>query len=124
MTNDESYFKFEKLQVWQHARKFADNVYRITRDFPKSEQFGITNQLRKAATSIILNIAEGSERQSDADFQRFLRMALASTDEVVAALYISLDQKMLDQDTFNELRKDALHLSAQIKSFIKALHTR
>lgn len=123
MTKDEShYFKFERLEVWQHARKFADNIYRVTVEFPKGEMFGIINQLRRAAVSIILNIAEGSERQSDQDFQRFLKMALASLDEVVAALYISLDQGFLKEDKFQNLYKDASHLSAQIKSFIRALN--
>ena len=125
MTNDESnYFKFERLEVWQHARRFADNIYGITSRFPKNELFGITNQLRRAAISITLNIAEGSERQPDQDFQRFLRMALASLHEVLAALYISQDQNFLDEKTFQSLHKDASHLSAQIKSFIRALNKR
>lgn len=122
MTKDENkYFKFEGLEAWQHARKFTNAIYKITAEFPKSELFGITNQLRRAASSIMLNIAEGSERQSDQDFQRFLRMALASIDEVIAALYVALDQKFLEENKFEELHKDAAHLSAQIKSFIKAL---
>lgn len=100
---------------------FTAKIYHITARFPKNEQFGITNQLRRAAVSTILNIAEGSERQSDPDFQRFLKMALGSLDEVVAALYVSLDQKFLDNETFQGLRKDAADLAAQLKSFIKAL---
>lgn len=125
MTKDEGvYFKFERLTVWQNARVFTNKIYRTTSEFPKNELFGITNQLRRAASSIILNIAEGSERQSDQDFQRFLKMALASLDEVVAALYISADQKFLSEKHFQELRNDASRLSAQIKSFIKALNRR
>lgn len=123
MTKDESiYFKFEKLETWKHAREFTNAIYHTTARFPKSEVFGITNQLRRAASSIMLNIAEGSERQSDQDFQRFLRMALASLDEVIAALYVALDQKFLEESRFQELRKDAGHLAAQIKSFVKALN--
>ena len=123
MTKDESiYFKFEKLETWKHAREFTGSIYSITTGFPKSEIFGITNQLRRAASSIMLNIAEGSERQSDPDFQRFLRTALASLDEVVAALYIALDQKFLEESKFQEFRKDAGHLMAQIKSLTKSLN--
>ena len=70
----------------------------------------------------MLNIAEGSERQSDQDFQRFLKIALSSLDKVMAALYIALDQKFLEEGKFKEFRKDAGHLMAQIKSFVKALN--
>ena len=123
MPNDKrTYFKFERLEVWQHARRFADSIYCLTGKFPKNELLGITNQLRRAATSITLNIAEGSERQSDQDFKRFLKIALASVNEVVAALFISYDQKFINGEGFEEVRRDAGHLAAQIKSFIKALN--
>lgn len=122
MTKDEGrYFKFERLTVWKNAREFANHIYRITKKFPQNEQFGITNQLRRAATSVILNIAEGNERQSDQDFQRFLRMAIASLNETVAALYIALDQQLMTRKEFETLREDAGRLSAQLKTFIKAL---
>ncbi len=122
MTKDESiYFKFERLEVWQHAREFTNSIYSVTANLPKNELFGITSQLRRAASSIMLNIAEGSERQSDQDFQRFLRMALASLEEVVAALYIASDQRLIEERGFKGIYKDAAHLSAQIKSFLKAL---
>ena len=125
MTKDEgTYFKFERLTVWQNARVFTAKVYNVTSKFPRSELFGIANQLRRAASSITLNISEGSERQSDPDFQRFLRMALASINEVVAALYIACDQSFLQKEKFNELRTDAKQLTAQLKSFIRALAKR
>ena len=120
LKDERPYFKFEKLQIRQHARKFSNEIYRVTGQFSRSEQFGVTNQLRRAAASVALNVAEGSERKSNLDFQRFLRMAIASLNEVVSALYLSLDQKFVEEKNFYELRVEASYLAAQLKSFIKA----
>ncbi len=59
-----SYFNFEKLQIWNEARELTRRVYAVTTRFPKEEQFGLTNQLRRAAISIILNLSEGANRSS------------------------------------------------------------
>ena len=61
-------FGFEKLEVWQKAVDLADEVYRLTREFPDYEKFGLANQMRRAAVSISSNIAEGSSRESKIDF--------------------------------------------------------
>lgn len=119
-----TYFKFENLDIWNHARILVNEIYRSTKKFPKSELFGLTNQLRRAASSVMLNIAEGSERHSDQDFQRFLKMAIASLNEVIAALYVALDQNFIEKDKFDELREDGGHLSAKMKSFVKTLTKR
>jgi four helix bundle protein len=74
-------FNFEKLKVWQKAITFAGQVYRVTRAFPREEQFGLTNQIRRAGNSIASNIGEGSARPP-ADFARFLGYATGSLFEV------------------------------------------
>ena len=99
----QSYFRFEKLEVWQLARKFVVKIYKITREFPKDELFGLISQLRRAAISIILNITEGTDRGSDIEFKRFLRMALTSLEEVISGLYISLDQNFITKSEFDYL---------------------
>ncbi|MBI2334666.1 four helix bundle protein [Candidatus Daviesbacteria bacterium] len=63
-------FRFENLQVWQDARSFVNHIYFITKKFPVDERFGLIDQLRRAAVSIALNIAEGSDRKSDIEFRR------------------------------------------------------
>lgn len=113
-------FRFEKLNVWQEARKFAVEIYKITKNFPKEERFGLIDQLRRAAVSIALNIAEGSDRKSDIEFRRYLRMAIASCEEVVTALYISLDQNYLNKKDFDILYEDANRLVARINALIKS----
>ena len=114
-------FRFEKLTVWQDARTFINHIYKVTRDFPKEGRFGLIDQLRRAAVSVALNIAEGSDRKSDAEFKRFLRMAIGSCEEVVTALYIALDQKYLKQSELDSLYKEANMLVAKINALIKSL---
>jgi len=114
-------FRFEGLKVWQDARNFTGRIYGITRSFPREERFGLIDQLRRAAVSIVLNIAEGSDRKSDIEFRRYLRMAITSCEEVVTALYISLDQNYLNKKDFDILYKDANSLVARINALIKSL---
>ena len=64
-------FYFEKLDVWQNARKLNKKVYEITKTFPKEEIYGLTNQVRRASVSICSNIAEGTSRQSSKDQAHF-----------------------------------------------------
>ena len=82
-------FNFEKLEVWQKAIDFGDLVYLETRRFPSDEQFGLTNQLRRAATSVSSNIAEGSSRSSKNEFARFTEIAAGSLFEVVSQSFIA-----------------------------------
>ena len=84
-------FNFEKLEVYQESVALADEVYKLTRKFPKDEMFGLTNQLRRAATSSSLNIAEGSGR-SKKEFCFYLKRARTSLYECVPLLEISLRQ--------------------------------
>ncbi len=114
-------FRFEKLQIWQDARLFAGRIYSITKLFPKEERFALIDQLRRAAVSVALNIAEGSDRKSDTEFRRFLRMSVGSLEEVVTALYIALDQKYLNQSDFNKLYEEANRLAAKINALTKKL---
>ncbi len=115
-------FRFEQLEVWKLARKFVGEIYTITRNFPREEVFGLTSQLRRAAVSIMLNITEGSDRKSDIEFQRFLRIALTSLEEVIAGLYISLDQHFITDEQFNTEYQPANLLASKLNALINSLH--
>lgn len=96
-------FRFEKLTVWQEGRFLVKEVYKITVAFPKSEAFGLTDQLRRAAVSILLNLAEGVNRNSDKEKSRFFEMSHTSIDEAVTGFYVALDLGYITQDEFEDM---------------------
>jgi four helix bundle protein len=97
-------YSFEKLGVWQDARKFTVFIYKITAGFPVEEKFGLTNQLRRAAVSIAANIAEGSGRISLKDQAHFYQIAFSSTIEVLSHLLIAFDLNFISDKILAELR--------------------
>ena len=114
-------FRFEKLDIWQRSRDFVKMIYQISQTFPATELYGLTSQIRRAAISVSLNIAEGAKSGSDKEFNRFLYMASRSLDEVVACLYLAKDIKLLDQDTFNTTYQSAEELGKMISGFKRAI---
>lgn len=113
--------KFRKLNVWQRSIEFVSLIYKITSDFPKEERFGLIDQIRRASVSICLNIAEGSGAGTDAEFIRFLRMAQRSAYEVIAALEISINLKMVDKQVLEAAIGEVDQLSAMISGLTKSL---
>jgi four helix bundle protein len=81
-------YKFENLEVWQLAVAYVDEMYALTEYLPQSEKYNLSSQLRRAATSIALNIAEGSTSQSDAEQARFLGLSIRSLIETVACQHL------------------------------------
>ena len=81
-------FKFERLEVWQLALEYTDLVYEIASELPASEQYNLKSQLTRAATSVALNIAEGSTGQTDAEQARFIGLAVRSLLETVACQHL------------------------------------
>lgn len=115
------YFRFEKLEVWKDAREFVTLIYKITATFPTKERFGLVDQIRRAAISIALNIAEGSTKGSDADFRRFLKMAQGSVNEVVTGFYVALDQQFINQKSFDQVYSFSLKINARLNALIKSI---
>ena len=88
-------FKFEKLEVYQLALAYVDSIYDLSEHLPKSEEYNLKSQIVRAATSVVLNIAEGSTAQSDPEQNRFLGMAVRSVLETVACQHIIRRRKFI-----------------------------
>lgn len=114
-------FNFEKLDVWQEAIQFADAVYQISKKFPESERFGLTNQMRRAAVSISSNVAEGSSRASGSDFGRFVEIATGSLFEVVSQMKIALNQQFLSLSDYEKLMSSAQKQCRMLSGLRKSL---
>jgi len=114
-------FRFEKLTVWQEARKYNGESYRLTRTFPKEELFGMTSQLRRASTSIASNIAEGSGRNSDRDFAHFLEQAYGSVMEVASLLFLAADEGYVTQHQLDAHLEKADQLARQLAGLNRSL---
>jgi four helix bundle protein len=102
----------ERLLVWQEAYKICLLVYRMTSEFPSFERFGLTSQLRRAATSVALNIAEGNVRRTKPEKARCLEIAGSSIEELHCAIRLSFDLSYIDATRFARL--DALIQSVSI----------
>lgn len=114
---------FKELEIWKLSRRFCSSVYSHTNEFPASERFGITNQLRRAAVSVPSNIAEGSSRQSQKDFCRFLEIAIGSCYELETQLIISNDLGFIDNEKLEILLSELnriIMMTSKFKSTIKS----
>ena len=96
-------FRFEDLQVWQKAMDLDESISQLTKSFPKDEIYVLTSQIKRAADSVVLNIAEGSTGQSKAVFKLFLNYSLRSAIEVVSCLFIAKRRTYLNDNSFQEL---------------------
>ena len=113
--------KYRDLKVWQRAMTFTVEVYRETRGWPESERFGLTSQIRRAATSIPLNTAEGAGSSSNKDFCRFLEIGLRSTYEVMTAIDIARGLGYLPGERADTLLAEADEIAAMIVGLMKSL---
>ncbi|MBN2595084.1 MAG: four helix bundle protein [Sedimentisphaerales bacterium] len=113
-------FDFEELDVYKKAIDFVNNIYTLTKNFPKDEMFGLISQLRRAAVSIPSNISEGSARTKK-DFSRFIDIARGSAMECVTLLQISVKQRHVDERRYNELRSNLTELSKMLSGLKKSV---
>jgi four helix bundle protein len=109
------------MDVWQRSMDLVSEIYKVTKEYPKEELFGLTNQLRRAAVSITSNIAEGSARRSKIERKRFYEIARASLVEVDSQLEISIKLDYLKQDYINELDALVNHNFALLTNLILKL---
>ncbi len=114
-------FKFEKLQVWQKALELSSMVHEVSAKFPKEELYVLTSQIKRAADSVCLNIAEGSTGQSNPEFRRFIAIAIRSNTEVVACIYIAKRRRMINDEDFHLIYKACEELLVMLSSLKKSL---
>jgi len=110
---------FKKLDVWAVAHQLALVLYKKTRSFPRSETYGLVGQIRRAATSITANIAEGSGRGTQREFARYLNMARASAVEVECHLLLARDLGYLESAVFDALSAEADRVRRMLTSLIE-----
>ena len=114
--------QFEELRIWQDARSLVKSIYEEkARNNDASKDWGFRNQIQSASVSIMNNIAEGFERQSDKDFARFLDMAKASAGEVRSMLYLASDLNYLAPEKANSLKEQSEKISKGISALSKHL---
>jgi four helix bundle protein len=109
---------FERLEVWKYAHRFALEMHSITQNFPRTEIFGLTSQVRRASLSISANIAEGCGRRSDKDFAHFLDIAMGSAKETDCLLRYSRDLGYLTEVAYRKLKIDVTRIQKMLTALI------
>ncbi len=115
-------FKFSKLEVWHLALDYIDVIYGIAERLPRNEEYNLRSQIVRAATSVALNIAEGSTGQTDPEQARFIGLAIRSLLETVACLHIISRRRLLDaEETTQDAYRRAETLAARLHAMRKAI---
>jgi four helix bundle protein len=114
---------FRDLVVWEKSHKLTMSVYRSTRAYPKEELFGLTSQTRRAALSVPANIAKGCGRGSDADFARFLQIAMGSASELDYHLLLARDLELIDETSYGTLAASVTEVKRMLASLIGKVRT-
>ncbi len=115
---------YKDLEIYKGSYKLSLYIYKITNKYPKDELYGITSQLRRAAVSVPLNIAEGYGRLSEDDFKRFLKISLGSSNETCTLIEISKDLGYINYEEYHSLIKQYDILGRKIYKFIEKLSYR
>jgi four helix bundle protein len=113
-------FSFEKLIAWQKSRELTLEIYKITKEFPKEEQFGIISQMRRCAISVASNLAEGSGRNSMKDKARFSEISFGSCLELLNQIILSYDFEYLSENKYIEIREKISEVTLLIDGLRKS----
>ncbi len=114
---------FEDLEVWKLSRNLTNQVYGITKEKSFSKDFGLTEQIRRSAVSIMSNIAEGFERGGNKEFIQYLYIAKGSCGELRSQLYVASDQNYITRQILEEMIKLSKIVSIKLNNLIQALKT-
>ena len=113
-------YYFEKLEVWQLSKELVKELYSTTKEFPRSEAYGLTSQIRRSALSIPTNLAEGSSRETKKDQAHFTTMSFSSLMEVLNLLILSNELELISNENFIALRSTINHISNMLIGLRKA----
>ena len=109
-------YYFEKMKVWQNSRAIVNKVYSITKSFPKDEDFHLKSQMRRSASSIKANIAEGQGRKTKKDQAKFTSIAYSSLIELINHLITAFDQNYIKEEFYVEIREDLDFVANQLNA--------
>lgn len=112
---------FRDLRVWEHAHRLTLDVYKITRDFPREELYGLTSQTRRCCASIAANIAEGCGKRGNNEFQRFLQIASGSASELDYHFLLAHDLSMMSDEDYHRLNKALLELRKMLTALLQKI---
>jgi four helix bundle protein len=112
---------YRKIPAWQRSHALAVEIYRLTKLFPKDETFGLTSQMRRAASSIPANIAEGAGRDGDPELRRFMTISLGSASELDYFSLLSSELGYLDQTNAKALADEVLEIRRLLGGFVRKL---
>ena len=112
---------FRTLKVWEKSHKVVLAVYEVTKSFPKSELYGVTSQIQRAAVSVPTNIAEGCGKDSDAELGRYFKIAMGSSSELEYLLLLAHDLRYLDDNQYNQLHANLVEVRKMLNAFIQKL---
>ena len=113
-----SFKRIEDMEIWQRGCRLAVDVYKLTKGQELEKDWGLCNQIRKSAVSIPSNIAEGHERDTPAEFRRFLRIAKGSCGELRTQIYIAQALGYVEKSTSESIIKECVELSSMIYGLI------
>jgi len=109
---------YRELKVWQRARRLTLELYKITRPGPQYEQYGLTSQIRRAASSVGANLAEGCGRRGDAEFARFVLIAMGSASELDYHLLLARDLAFLPSKDYERLATELAEIRRMLTSLL------
>jgi four helix bundle protein len=114
-------YSFEKLNVWQNSRELTKDIYKVTKQYPSEEKFGLVSQMRRSMISVSSNIAEGSSRKTDKDQSHFYTIAYSSLIELLNQTILSSDLKFINEEEYVSLREKIELITNQLNALKKSL---
>ena len=114
---------YRELEIWKASVLFCTSIYKITSKFPDEEKFGLISQLRRASISVSSNIAEGSARNSDKDFVKFLGYSLGSCREIDTQLLVVVNLEFIKNQEIETINNELNRIMVMINNFIKRLNS-